>query len=316
MVKKSLNFSIIVICLAILTFTTIKAQNNIRIPQTEVLPTKNLSADPSITVSPASFVVRKNPGENFKEKISVQTANLSDPQIINKFWEYDSSYQNRNESSLLQKITTINIGNTQELGRKNYDIEIDTKILKNQTYFFGIEFIVHETAKQSGVTGDFGVNVPIILSIDADPNDLNPKPELGLNPSSKFYFTEENIGTTLQVINQSEKLVSFSGELLVVNDKNEIIYTEKIKTENDRLLPKEAISQSITIPKLEGQGILPFTGRLRFLIRGTVNNSRHIETKPIEIYIIPYQIAIALGIFLGIILCGVNVFRNRTKKYK
>lgn len=257
----------------------IYAQNN---PNTQI----------GISLTPPLLKTKANVGDILFQEYVLQLSNIQNPKVVFNYYETDIKIKNRTESALFKE--TIKISTRKESDKLILDTQIDTKNLEDKTYFFLLEILLQTVEKKDSIHSNVGVGIPIQLTVNKTKESTNPKPDIAIKPNRKLYFEETKGVVQSQLINQSDKLIEFGGEILLVDDKNTILYSEIIAPENNLLEAKQAFQKSTHIPRLPKKGIFPYYGKVSFLIRGSINNERHIETKKVSVFILPYQLIIAL----------------------
>ncbi len=269
--------------------------------------------DKGISLNPAFIEGEVSKGQLFDAKIEIQYINFKDAESIISFKEFDEKYFKGQDSQLLKEISEITINSP--LGFTTLNFEISTNKLENKTYFFAYEIKFQNIKSQSNISEQIAVRIPIILTINTNPDTVNPKPRILINNNRSIYFSVNEIGSKIQIVNLSSKYIKFAGEIVYSTDNDEIFYTQRVGAIDDRLFPRQAIEKEIQpdLSKLNN-GIIPYFGNIKVYYRGTVNNTRHIQTEPIKSYILPYQIIIAVIVFILILLISIRLVSLRIRK--
>lgn len=256
--------------------------------------------DKGIKLSPTIFQFEKNKGDKVQDKVKIDYINFTNPDIQIFYKEFDKNFQNSQDSSLLLNSSNLVLNKSSTETEINFTI--DTNQMADKTYFFGYQIIFNNLKSSTNIKEKLSVIIPIILTVNGSRELADPKPLIALNNTQDFYFDPKEVVVHTEIGNSSEKVINFSGELVFLNNKDEIFYSQKISGDKDRLLPKQVIQDKVNpdFTRLDN-GILPYFGKVKVFYRGVVNNTRHIQTNSIEFYVIPYKLI--FYVILLIIIC-------------
>lgn len=266
-------------------------------------------------VTPAYFEYDVIGGEKIQDNIKIESVELNNPQIEIKYLEAKSSNSVYEESELLKKIASLN-RKLSSLNKLEYEMSIDTQILSEGTYFFGISFFLNNIKEDGGQRENLSVIIPVIITVNANKDSSNPIPQIWIEMSQNIFFSTNDIQFKLNKINNSNRMIYSSGEIILLSGDNHLLYSEGIISENGRLFPKESISKIISPPPLSSPNadFLPYIGKAKVYYRGVINNERHIETVKKEIFILPWQYIVFLLVLISTVTVPFSIVRQRQKK--
>lgn len=273
------------------------------------------SQDKGIKLTPTIFQFEKNKGEKVQDKVKIDYINFTNPDIQIFYKEFDKNFQNSQDSSLL--LNSSNLILNRNSTSTEIDFTIDTNQMADKTYFFGYQIIFNNLKSSVNINEKLSIIIPIILTVNKSRELADPKPLIVLNKTKDFYFDTKNVLVNTEIGNSSEKVINFSGELIFLNNNDEIFYSQKISGDEDRLLPKQVIQDNVNpdFANLDS-GILPYFGKVKVFYRGVVNNTRHIQTNSIEFYVIPYKLIFYIILFVIICIGSFYLVRIPLKNSK
>jgi hypothetical protein len=266
-----------------------------------------------ISITPPLIKKELDDGEILFQEFKINFVNIKNPKLTFNYFETDVKQKKKTESTLLKEIIKINA--KKESDTIILDTQFDTVNLKDKTYFFLLEVLLQTEGESESIHSNLGVGIPIMLTVNKTKESKNPKPDIVIKPRKSIYFAMNNESVQSQLINQSDKLIEFGGEILVLDDKNTILYSERISPEDSLLSPKQAYQKFTQIPELPKKGIFPYYGKVSFAIRGAINSERHIETKRVSVWILPYQLILAvIGSIVLTLSCIYIILRKIHKR--
>lgn len=272
---------------------------------------KTNSQDKGVRLSPAYLELKANSDEKVENKVEIEYINFSNADIEVFYKEFDAKYLSSKDSEILKKISIINVNSTNNKTILNF--EIDTKVLLDKTYFFGYEVRFKNIKSQTNsvISEQIAINIPIILTVNKEESLLNPKPRILLESRKNTYFIPEEISIKTQIANPNQKVINFAGEIVFVTEEGEIFYTQKVSSDNNKLLPLQVIQKDIQ-PDINNikKGLLPYFGKVKVYYRGIINNERHIQTNEIEFYLLPWQIIIGIFFIITALIISVILIKK------
>jgi hypothetical protein len=265
--------------------------------------------DAQISVSPPSLEISSTNAEKITKTIEVTTKNFPELAISVDFREYDAQYKNEKISELFKSVSNVDIvrqGNVAKI-----TLTVTTETLQARSYFWGLGIIVGVESKIDSIQTKGALVVPIRFTVRSSGTIQTALPEFMIKPQRHIFLGNHNIRVKTQIINQSTQLMDFGAELLVLDHNNHIKYRETVSPPNGTLSPKEVFQKAL-LPNPNPTGFERFLPRrLHLLIRGTVNNERHIETAKVPVWVVPTEfIAFVTIVLLG----GILLLVYRRKK--
>lgn len=287
----------------------------LRLVKSEEVESVVASSDLSVDISPPFIqqVFDSKDQEAFSQVFEFTLRNFESPSYEIGLFESDYSFQNFKDSPTLKAIFSEK-GDV-SASKIVIDTKFDIKSLEDKTYFFVLKIILYSNSSSGELKNQVEVNIPCLLTVSKDPGSANPKPDFALDPSRKVYFNSDGITVKTQILNQSDKLIDFGGEVIVFDSSNTILYSESINTDNNSILPPKTSKlkelKDVSLPK---RGFLPYFGKVNLAIRGTVNGQRHIETEKISIIIIPYQLILITIAFIMVTTYIITLIMRKNRR--
>ena len=271
---------------------------------------KSNAQERGVRISPTAIEKTGIQGDIITDKVEIEYINFANPQLEILFKEFNSQYSEGQDSELLQKNSKLVVEQTPS--KSILTFTIDTKNMLDKTYFFAYQLLYTNIKSSVSINERIAVNIPVILTININQESVDPKPQIKIENTENLYFDPNEVAISAEFVNDSSKLINFSGELVFLTQNDEIFYTQKLSTQNNRLLPEETVRGQIKPDfALINQGFFPYTGKVKVFYRGVVNNTRHIQTKNIEFTLIPYKtIIVAIGILMILMISGIMIWKR------
>jgi hypothetical protein len=274
---------------------------------------KAYAQEVAISVTPSRIQETVRDPDKLSADFEIITKSLNAAKFDYNYYELDSSLKNPNRSDLFASITYI-ASDRPDPNTLKLHVEVTTSNLEDKTYFFALEVVFTEGGINNSLNSNVGVGIPFILTVNKDTALDNPKPEFKIDTNRRLFFDQNDIKITASTINQSEKIVGVGGELVVLGNDQYVLYSTTISPSSGFLNPKEVFIKNLNVSHLPKSWVFPYIGKLELSIVATINNQRHITTDKITIWIIPYELIIALVIVFFMLIFIVIRIQKRVKK--